>query len=132
MEPESPLPSNRSFGGVFVVSFLVLTALSVWNGGRAWPWFVGASGTVLLTTLVRPALLTPFNRWWMRLATLLHRVSSPLLLGVIFYGMFTPMALVMRLAGRDVLKRKFDRSTASYWVRRDPPGPDRASFRDQF
>jgi hypothetical protein len=53
-------------------------------------------------------------------------------LGVIFYGIFTPIGVVMRIAGRDAMCRKFDAAARSYWARRDPPGPAEGSFRNMF
>jgi hypothetical protein len=59
-------------------------------------------------------------------------VVSPVVLGVIFFGVFTPVGAVMRLCGRDAMCRKFDAALGSYWVKRDPPGPPEGSFRDMF
>lgn len=132
MESGVPLPSNRSFGVVFVVFFFLVGALIWWKGGQFHPWLFGASGLVLWVTLTIPRVLTPFNRAWMTLAELLNRIVSPLVMGVIFFGLFTPMAIVMRMAGRDVMHRKFDKTAASYWIRRDPPGPDPTGLPNQF
>jgi hypothetical protein len=68
----------------------------------------------------------------MKLGELLGRVVSPIVLGVIFYGVFTPVGVVMRLCRRDAMCRSFDAAAPSYWVRRDPPGPSEGSFRDMF
>jgi hypothetical protein len=85
-----------------------------------------------LVTLVRTHWLAPFNRAWMKLAEVLHQVVSPVVLGVIFFGLFTPVAMVMRAFGRDAMARRFDPALPSYWIRRDPPGPRDDSFRDMF
>jgi hypothetical protein len=63
---------------------------------------------------------------------MLNRIVSPIVLGVIFYGLFTPVAWGMRLAGRDALKRRFEPPARTYWVDRDPPGPDPAGLPHQF
>ncbi len=97
-------PSNRSFGSVFTVFF---TLVGVW-------W------------------LAPLNRAWMRFGELLHRIVSPIVLGVIFYGVFTPVGLVMRMARRDAMKRRFEPGAPTYWIERRPPGPADDSFQDQF
>ena len=68
----------------------------------------------------------------MKFGELLHRVVSPVVLGVIFYGVFTPVGFVMRMARRDTMKRKFEPTAPTYWIRRSPPGPAVDSFRDQF
>ena len=127
-----PLPSNRSFGTLFVVVFGLLGAYSWWRGGAAYPWAFGLSALTLAVTLAKPDWLAPANRAWMKLAELLNRVVSPVVLGVIFYGMFTPIAWVMRWAGRDAMKRRFEPDARSYWVERDPPGPDPAGLPNQF
>jgi hypothetical protein len=127
-----PLPSNRSFGTLFVVVFALVGAYSWWRGGALWPWAFGLSALTLALTLAKPDALTPANRAWMKLAELLNRVVSPIVLGVIFYGMFTPIAWGMRWAGRDAMKRRFEPESRTYWVDRDPPGPDPAGLPNQF
>jgi hypothetical protein len=68
----------------------------------------------------------------MRFGALLNSIVSPVVLGVIYFGVFTPVACVMRLAGRDAMCRAYDPAAKSYWVRRDPPGPRDDSFRDMY
>jgi hypothetical protein len=78
------------------------------------------------------AAVTPLNRAWMKLGELMGRVVSPVVLGVIFFGVFTPVGLAMRLFGRDAMARQFDRRLNSYWVNREPPGPAEDSYRNMF
>ena len=132
MKKDLPLPPNRSFGTLFVVVFVLLGAYSWWRGGAVYPWAFGLSALTLVMTLAKPDWLAPANRAWMKLAELLHRVVSPVVLGVIFFGVFTPTAWVMRWAGRDALKRRFEPAAQTYWVERDPPGPDPAGLPNQF
>jgi hypothetical protein len=127
-----PLPSNRSFGALFVVVFALIGVYSWWNAGTFFPWAFGLSALTLIVTVVRPAWLTPANRAWMKLAEILHRIVSPIVLGVMFFGIFTPVAFLMRLVGRDAMARKFDTSARSYWIERDPPGPDPGGLPNQF
>jgi hypothetical protein len=127
-----PLPSNRSFGTLFVVVFGLLGAFSWWRGGAVYPWAFGLSVLTLAVTLAKPDWLAPANRAWMKLAEVLNRVVSPIVLGVMFFGLFTPTAWVMRLAGRDEMKRRFEPAARTYWVERDPPGPDPAGLPHQF
>jgi hypothetical protein len=68
----------------------------------------------------------------MKFGELLNRVVSPIVMGVIFFAVFTPVAIVMRLAGRDALARGYERAAPSYWKRREPPGPADDSFRNLF
>lgn len=126
------LPSNRQFGLVFVVFFAVLAAVSWWRGGNWYPGLALASLSVGLIALAAPTLLTPFNRWWMKLAEIMNRVVSPVVLGVMFFGLITPYGLVMRVFRADPLRRKAEPDATSYWIDRDPPGPAVGSMNNQF
>lgn len=85
----------------------------------------------LVLTVVRPQALTSMNHLWFKLGLLMGAIVSPIVLGVIFFLLITPVSLITRLFGRDVLKVK-SRKTESYWVERDPPGPGPDSFKNQF
>lgn len=77
-----------------------------------WPWVIfGVLGGV---GLIFPEVLRPVYYWWMRFALLLSRITTPIILGILFYLMFTPMALVMRMMGKDPMKRKFMEDEQSY------------------
>jgi hypothetical protein len=132
MDAPTPLPSNRSFGLLFVIVFAVLGGLVWWRGGTTFGWWFGASLATLLVTLFKPGLLTPANRAWMKLADILNRVVSPVVLGMMFFGLFTPIAWGMRLARRDALKRSYEVQTQTYWIERTPPGPAPADLPNQF
>lgn len=125
-------PSNRSFGWVFTTFFTLVGGYSLWRAGTAYPWMFGLAAVTAVVTMLSPGWLAPLNRIWMKFGELLHHVVSPVVLGVIFYGVFTPVAMVMRMAGRDSMKRRFDQGAKTYWVERDPPGPASDSFKDQF
>ena len=125
-------PSNRSFGWRFTVFFALVGLYSLWREGTSYPWMLGLAGVTAAMTMVRPRWLTPLNRAWTRFGELLDRVVCPLVLGIIFYGAFTPIGLVMRLAWRDAMKRRFEPGVPIYWVERDPPGPVDDSFPEQF
>ncbi|WP_457445547.1 hypothetical protein [Roseateles sp. P5_E4] len=129
---ESNLPSNLSFGALFVVFFGAVGGYQWLHGnmnGRLW---LGAAILMLAVTLLKPKWLTPLNRAWMALADLLHRLFSPIALGLLYFGLFTPTGYAMRVFGRDVLNRRFDPSAGSYWAERSPPGPDVGGLADQF
>lgn len=126
------LPSNRSFGILFTVVFALVGAYFWWKSLTGIAWWLAASTLTLLVTLTVPDWLAPFNRAWMKLAELLNRIVSPLVLGLIFYGIFTPIAWGMRLAGRDALRRRFEPESTTYWLKRDPPGPNPDGLPNQF
>jgi hypothetical protein len=126
------LPSNRSFGWTFTGVCVVFGAYGLWKGGAAQPWLLALAAVTALVTATRDSWLTPLNRAWMKLGELLGRVVSPVVLGVIFFAVFTPVGVIMRRCGRDAMSRRLDRAARSYWVERDPPGPAESSFRDMF
>jgi hypothetical protein len=131
MSSSATLPSNRSFGTLFVIVFAIVGGFVWWRGG-GFGWWFGLSGLTLLVTLVKPDWLAPLNRAWMKLAEILNRIVSPLVLGVMFFGLFAPMGWGMRLAGRDALKRRLEPKARTYWIEREPPGPDPAGLPNQF
>lgn len=135
MAPENSvkLPSDRSFGFTFVVFFALLAAWQAWLGrGTVATTLSGLSAVTLILALWRPSLLHGLNRAWMKFGALLHHIVSPLVMGAIYFLIFAPVGWVMRLAGRDVLNRKLDSTTSSYWIKRDPPGPPPDSLPNQF
>lgn len=131
-DSEYKLPSNRSFGALFIVFFGVIGGHQWWRGNVNGRWWIGAATILLITTLLKPSWLTPFNRAWMAFADVLHRLISPIALGVVYFGLFMPVGYAMRVFGRDVLHRRFAPASRSYWVERTPPGPDIDGLVDQF
>jgi hypothetical protein len=126
------LPSNRSFGWTFTVVFVLAGAYGLWHGGAHSLPMLALAVVMALVTLTRAAWLTPLNRAWMKLGELMGRVVSPVVLGIIFFAVFTPVGLVMRAFGRDAMCRRFEPGQPSYWVKRDPPGPADNSYRNMF
>ena len=126
------LPSDWSFG---VVWCCFLTAVGLWPllGGRAprW-WALGLVAALAAVTWLRPSLLRPLNRVWFALGLLLGRVVTPVVTAVLFFGVFTPMGLAMRLFRRDPLHLRWDESAYSYWTPRIPPGPPPETMTNQF
>jgi hypothetical protein len=85
-----------------------------------------------LIALLHPVLLAPLNRLWMKLGVLLGKVVSPVALAVVFYSVLTPVAIMIRVTGKDPLRLKLDPAADSYWIPRKPPGPPPDSMRNQF
>jgi predicted membrane metal-binding protein len=126
------LPSDRSFGLLFTVVGALVGAWMLWRGYRFANVAFGIAALFLLAALAYPRILRPLNIAWMHLGLLLNKIVSPVVMGVIYFGLFTPIATIMRLRGRDVLHRRFDTVRQSYWIKRDPPGPDGSSFPRQY
>ena len=126
------ISSNRSFGWVFTAVFVVIGVLP-WLGGhglRSWALVVATAIAVIAG--FAPDVLAPHNRAWSWFGLRLHAITSPIILGVMFFGVLTPFGLVMRACGKDLLRLKRDPAAASYWIERDPPGPAAESLKDQF
>ena len=124
--------SHRTFGLVFAVLFLLIAAWPLLYGGTLRSWAVVVAVAFGSIAIVRPALLAGLNRLWIRFGVLLGKVVSPMALGVLFYVVITPIGTLMRLAGKDPLRLKFDRGADSYWIPREPPGPPPNSMTNQF
>ncbi len=128
---EVELPSNRKFGFFFTLIFLLAAAYfyhaANLNGAHV---FVAAASIFLLISLVKSDALLPLNKLWMRFGLLLGMIVSPIVLGIIFFGLFAPLAMLMRLSGRDELRLKLT-DKASHWISRGEPIKSE-SFKHQF
>jgi hypothetical protein len=126
------MPTDKKFGYFFSAVFAIIALLSYLQGLKNFS--VPASIVALLfiaVTLVASKVLSPLNRAWYELGMLLGKIVSPIVLGVLFFLMITPISLITRLFGRDELKIK-KLALESYWVDRSPPGPSSDSFKNQF
>ncbi len=125
--------SERSFGLVMATAFCVLAAFAAWSGLalRASGFFVLAAAFGGLA-LVAPAALAPLNRLWFRFGLLLHKLVSPLVLGLLFFAEITPIGLLMGLLGKRPLPLHLDRSASSYWTSRGVASPAPGSMRKQY
>ena len=125
------LPSNRKFGFFFTFVFAVAAAYFFYSVNMTWAYgFVSASSIFMVVTLVKSDALLPLNKLWMRFGLLLGMIVSPIVLGIIFFGLFTPIATLMRLNGRDELRLKFTQKK-SHWISRKEPIKSE-SFKHQF
>jgi len=124
--------SDRSFGIVFAVVFLVLALRPLLRGHSVRIWMIAVSAAFLAVALIRPGLLAPANALWLRLGALLHRIVGPLVTGLLFYGVFTPTGYLLRLSGKDLLRLRSDPDAGTYWISRTPAGPEPGSMTRQF
>ena len=135
MSSAQRLPSDRSFGMTIAVALALLSAWLLWRGHSRW---AATSAGVLAAVFfvlgwAAPRSLRPLNTLWMRLGAAMNAVVSPVVLGVLYLGMFTPYAFVMRWRGRDALRRSFDPAAPTYWLARNHPGADgKRRFDRQF
>ena len=123
--------SDRTFGLVMAGALALLALINGWHHGRLWPGELTVAVLFLSAAWLRPPLLNPLNRLWMKLGLLLHRIVNPIVMGLLFYGTIWPTGLVMRMRGRDLLRLKHEPDADTYWIAR-PPGPLPETMRDQF
>lgn len=124
--------SDRSFGIVFAVVFALIGLFPLLFGRGVRLWSLAVACGFLVVAFAVPSLLAPFNRLWLRFGLLLHKIVSPIALGIMFFGVITPIGVLMRALGKDPLRLKFERDASSYWIDRTPPGPTPESLKDQF
>jgi len=124
--------SNRTFGLVFAVFFAIVAVLPLLRGHSLRRWALPFSALFLLTALAAPRVLAPLNRAWTALGALLHAVVNPIVLGLLFYLVFTPFGWVLRRMGKDFLRLRAAPDAPTYWIPRDPPGPPPESMSRQF
>jgi hypothetical protein len=126
------LKEVRKFGITFSVVAIALAAFSFYRMNPLWIVFLGASLFFLLTGLWAYPILKPIYVGWMTFAFALGWVNTRLILGIVFYLIFTPTGLVMRLLGKDPLGLRFDRHATTYWVRRKPQDPSKQRYEKLF
>lgn len=124
--------SDRSFGLTFAVILGVVGLLPLLRGNMPRLWALLPAAAFLAAALLMPTLLAPLNKVWLKFGLLLHSIITPVVMGLIFFVAVTPTGLIMRAMGKDPLRLKRDKATASYWIHRTPPGPPPGSIRNQF
>jgi len=110
--------SNRSFGIVFFVLFLLICLWPLLNDNSIRIWSLVIAIIFLILGLLNSKFLTPLNRSWLKFGELLGRVVSPLVMGLVYFVILTPIGLFMRLIRKDFLGIKFSKKN-SYWIKRD-------------
>ena len=113
------ISSNRNFGLVF---FFVFFAIGLWpliGGGHARIWSIVIAVVFLFLALINSKLLTPLNRLWFKFGMLLGAIISPIVMGLVFFLVVTPISFFMRIIGKDLLSQKYDKNKKSYWIKRE-------------
>lgn len=124
--------TDRAFGLVFAVVFLIVAAWPLLDEGSPRWWALGVSAALVLISLVAPGVLRPLNRLWTQFGLLLQKVVSPIVLGAILFLVVTPVGVLMRLTGKDPLRLRREPAARSYWIERSPPGPEPSTMSQQF
>ena len=125
------LPSNKKFGFFCTFVFAILAFYFLFIDSILWAQALAIlAAFFLLITVIIPQVLLPLNKLWMRLGLLLGMIVSPIVLGIIFFGLVTPYGVVMRMFGRDELRLKFTKKS-SHWISRSESIKS-DSFKNQF
>ena len=129
---DEPRASERNLGVTFAVVLALIAALKLYRGDTTAVYWLAAAAVFLACAFLWTAPLRPLNAVWHRLGLILFAVVSPVVMGLVFYTTVAPIGLLMRRAGKDPLRLKFDRDARSYWIERDPPGPAGEQMKNQF
>ena len=122
------ISSNRSFGIVFFVVFLLIALYPFTYGGEIRIWSLIISLIFLTLGLLNSKILAPLNKIWFKFGILLGKIVSPLIMGIIFFLVVTPIGFIMRLLGKDVLNLKYNKNK-SYWIEKNGP---KSKMKNQF
>ena len=122
------ISSNRSFGIVFFLVFLLIALYPLMFSGEIRTWSLIISFTFLVLGLLNSRILYPLNKLWFKFGIFLGKLISPLIMGLIFFLVVTPIGLIMRIFGKDVLNLKYNKNQ-SYWIEKNGP---KSKMKNQF
>ena len=128
MNENIQISSNKSFGIVFSFVFLFIALYPLSYSGEIRGWSAIISLIFLVLGLLRSKILTPLNKLWFKFGIFLGKIISPLIMGIIFFLVVTPIGLIMRILGKDLLNLKYN-SNKSYWIEKSGP---KSKMKNQF
>tara|TARA_B100000029_G_C17594796_1_gene963706 strand:+ start:128 stop:523 length:396 start_codon:yes stop_codon:yes gene_type:complete len=111
--------SNRNFGLVFFFVFIVISLWPFVLGGHIRIWAMLIATAFLILGLLNSSLLTPLNKIWFKFGIFLGIIIAPVVMGFVFFFVVTPVGLMMRIIGKDLLRKKYDKKIRSYWIDRE-------------
>ena len=120
--------SNRSFGIVFFIVFLLIAIYPLINQGEIRVWSVLISLLFLILGIINSKILTPLNKAWFKFGIFLGKIISPIVMGIIFFFVVTPIAFLMRILKKDLLNLKYNKNS-SYWIEKTDP---KSTMKNQF
>ena len=118
---EIKISSNRNFGLVFFTVFLIVSLWPLTYGAQIRIWSTTFSLVFLILGLMNSKLLTPLNKLWFKFGLTLGAIVGPLVMGIVFFLVVTPIGLVMKIMGKDLLNKKYDKKKNTYWIKRNVP-----------
>ena len=122
------ISSNKSFGIVFFVVFLIIGLFPLINDQEIKIWSILTSLIFLILGLINSKILTPLNKVWFKFGIFLGKIISPIIMGIIFFLVVTPIAFLMRMLNKDLLNLKFNKKS-SYWIEKTDP---KSTMKNQF
>jgi hypothetical protein len=122
----------RSFGFIMAGAFSVFALLPLIKGGTPVAWLGIIAAIFGVCAAAVPHILQPLNIAWAKFGFVLHSIMSPLILGMMFFLVFTPMGLLMRGLGKDLLRMRLDKAAPSYWLSHDNTRPPTTTMKEQF
>ena len=120
--------SNKSFGIVFFIVFFIISTYPLIDGGALKIWSLGISVVFLILGILNSKILTPLNKLWFKFGILLGKIVSPVVMAFVFFGVVTPIALIMKIFKKDLLNIKRNKDT-SYWILKSEP---KSKMKNQF
>ena len=121
--------SNRSFGIVFFFVFLIISLWPLTNENPLRVWSVFVAIIFLILGLMNSKLLTPLNILWFKFGKLLGFIIAPIVMGIVFFVVITPIGLIMKIIGKDLLNNKYNNKSKSYWINREKT---KSTMKQQF
>jgi len=122
------ISSNRSFGIVFFVVFILISLYPLINNDGIKIWSLFISLIFLILGLLNSKILTPLNKLWAKFVIFLGKIISPIIMGIIFFFVVTPTGIIMRILGKDILNLKYNKNK-SYWIEKNGP---KSKMKNQF
>ena len=110
--------SNRSFGVIFFIVFLTLGLWPLKNSGNPNLYIIGISGIFLVLGILNSKILSPFNKAWIKLGEFLGTIIAPIVMALVYFVVLTPISLIVRISGKDLLELKFLKKRETYWIKR--------------
>ena len=120
--------SNRSFGIVFFIVFLIISIYPLSSSENIRIWSLLISIIFLILGLLNSKLLNPLNKIWFKFGLLLGKIISPIVMGIIFFFVVTPIAMFMKLLRKDLINLKFN-NNSTYWIEKKGP---KSKMKNQF
>ena len=120
--------SNRSFGIVFFIVFLLIATYPLLKGNDVRVWSLLISFGFLILGLINSKILSPLNKLWFKFGLILGKIISPLIMGIIFFVVVTPIGIVMRVLKKDLLNLKYNQKE-TYWIKKTGP---KSKMKNQF